>query len=90
MPRRHAKEQWRCPARDCQGGNHRLQAALKEEEVARIPERDRAVIEETRSGAFRCGHCGCVYLHESHLDMVVGFLDGAAAGEGWHPVLHPR
>jgi hypothetical protein len=90
MPGRHSKERWRCPARDCQGGNHRLQRALSAGELARIPERDRVLIEENRAGAFRCRHCGCVYLHESHLDLLIGFLDGAAAGKGWHPVFHAR
>lgn len=90
MPKRRTKEQWKCPARDCLGGSHERQHSLSRGKLERIPERDRALIEENLAGAFRCGYCGCVYLHESHLDTVVGFLDGRVVGEGWHPVIHPR
>lgn len=89
MPEPHAKERWKCPARDCQG-DHERQHALAADQLARIDERHRKLIEENRAGAFRCGLCGCVYLHNSHLDMVVGFLDGSVGGKGWHPVMHPR
>lgn len=88
MPAQHSKEQWKCPARDCQGGSHERQRALTPGQIARIAERHRQLIEENRAGAFRCGYCGCVYLHDSHLDIVVGFLDGRVVGEGWHPVIH--
>jgi len=58
--------------------------------LARIPGRDRVLLEESRPAVFCCRHCGCVYLHESHLDLLIGFLDGGVAGEGWYPVLHAR
>jgi len=89
MPGDQSKEQWRCPVRDCEGGNHRLQQGVTAGQLAAIPARDRAIIEENMAGAFRCGHCGCVYLHESHLDTIVGYLDSPVAGKGWHPVMHP-
>lgn len=89
MPGPQAKERWRCPVRDCEGGNHEIQRPLTPALLARIPARDRALISENLPGAFRCEFCGCVYLHESHLDTIVGYLDGTVAGKGWHPVLFP-
>jgi len=89
MTKRHGKERWECPARDCRDGSHDLQHSLTRGQLGRLPTRDRKVIAESPAGAFRCSACGCVYLHESHLDTVVGFLDGHVLGPGWHPVKHP-
>jgi hypothetical protein len=88
MTKRHAKEQWECPARDCREGSHDRQHSLTPAQRERMPQRHRRIVEETPAGAFRCSACGCVYLHESHLDTVVGYLDGPVLGKGWHPAQH--
>jgi len=86
MTKRGARERWDCPARDCTEGTHDRQEPLTAALRGRVPPRDRKVIEDSPAGAFRCGACGCVYLHDSHLDTVLGFLDGHVLGRGWHPV----
>lgn len=86
MAKRGARERWDCPARDCADGGHDRQRSPSPAQSGRIPPRDRRAIEDGPAGAFRCRACGCVYLHDSHLDTVVGFLDGPVPGTGWHPV----
>jgi hypothetical protein len=73
-----------CPSTQCSGGSPGRQSELTEAQIERIDDVTKKDIEQSGATLYRCSYCGAVYNRWT-AGKVLGFLDNAMLGDGWHP-----
>ncbi|TXN21141.1 hypothetical protein [Methylobacterium sp. WL9] len=76
----------RCPSWFCRGGSPGRGAELTEDDLVRIPERERPWITHAAARSLKCSYCGCVYK-PGQTPWIDGFLDDGI-GNSWIAAKH--